>query len=237
MWHITNQKYGANALGLQRLLGLDNYRTAWEWLHRFRRAMVRPDRDRLSGCIQVDETYLGGTKPGKRGRGAAGKALVAIAVEDKGDNRIGRIRLQHIPNASAASLENFIKMVVQSSSTVKIRTDGWVSYGKLPTLGYSREVLESKEMKLPHLVASLMKRWLLGTYQGAVRPSHLAYYLDEYTFRFNRRKSHYRGKLFFRLVQQALRADSIPRQQLKASLPSSPAENFDDLNLNGFDPQ
>ena len=102
-------------------------------------------------------------------------------------------------------------------------------YARLPTLGYKREVLPSMELKLPHLVASLLKRWLLGTYQGAVRPTHLAYYLDEFTFRFNRRASRQRGKLFYRLIQQALIVDPVPENELRAEF--QPEENPDDLEL------
>ena len=182
MWHITAQKYGANALGLKRIVDPGCYETSWQWLHKLRRAMVRPGRDRLSGFVQVDETYIGGRKKGgKRGRGAEGKALVVIGVEDKAPKGIGRIRLQHVADASAKSLGGFVQVMIEPGSTV--RTDGWSGYDRLPTLGYKWEVLPSMKLKLPHLVASLLKRWLLGTYQGAVSPTHLAYYLDEFTFR------------------------------------------------------
>jgi transposase-like protein len=189
--------------------------------------MVRPDREPLSGCIQVDETYVGGKKPGKRGRGAEGKALVAIAVEDKGPGGIGRIRLQHIRDASSESLGNFVKMMILPGSTVN--TDDWSGYVTLPTLGYKRQILSSKDMTLPHLVASLLKRWMLGTYQGAIKPTHLAYYLDEFTFRFNRRTSRSRGKLFYRLVQQAMMVDPVMGKDLKAEFPAEADEDFDDL--------
>lgn len=232
MWHITGQKYGANALGLQRVLDLGSYHTAWEWLHKLRRAMVRPGRDLLSGTVEVDETYVGGKKPGKRGRGAAGKALVGIAVEDKGEEGIGRIRLAHLEDASSDSLTSFIQGVVQPGST--IRTDDWTGYGRLSEAGFRHVVLCSKDLKLAHLIAALMKRWLLGTYQGAVRPSHLAYYLDEFTFRFNRRTSASRGKLFYRLVQQAMMVDPAPAATLKG-----PALAFlvgtENLNLDPID--
>ena len=227
MWYITSQKYGTNALGLQRILGFGSYETAWQWLHKLRRAMVRPDREPLSGCIQVDETYVGGKKSGKRGRGAEGKALVAIAVEDKGPGGIGRIRLQHIRDASAESLGNFVKVMILPGSTVN--TDDWSGYVTLPALGYKRQILSSKDMTLPHLVASLLKRWMLGTYQGAIKPTHLAYYLDEFTFRFNRRTSRSRGKLFYRLVQQAMMMDPVTGKDLKAEFPTEVDENFDDL--------
>jgi transposase-like protein/Zn ribbon nucleic-acid-binding protein len=182
MWHITNQKYGANALGLKRLLGLGSYRTAWQWLHKLRRAMVRPNRDKLSGIVEVDETYVGGAKPGKRGRGAAGKALVGVAVEvneSDDDHVIGRIRLRHLENASGDSLIPFIQNVIQPKSIV--RTDDWSGYTTLADCEFTHIVVGTRELKSVHLVAALLKRWILGTYQGAVRPSHLSYYLDEFT--------------------------------------------------------
>ena len=213
IWHITTQKYGANALGLQRVLGFGTYRIAWTWLHKLRCAMVRPGRDRLSGSVEVDETYVGGEKPGKRGRGAAGKALVLVAAEEDGAG-IGRIRLRRVADASAESLQPSVQAMVEPGSLVK--TDGWRSYSGLRGRGYIHQVVrpagEVGESPLPrvHRIAGLLKRWLLGTYQGAVRASHLDYYLDEYTFRFNRRTSRWRGKLFYRLVQQAVAVDPVP---------------------------
>lgn len=212
IWHLTSQKYGANALGLQRVLGLGSYHTAWRWLHKLRRAMVRPGRDRLAGRIEVDETYIGGEKPGKRGRGAAGKALVVIMV-DVTDDKIGRIRLKRVADASARSLQGAIKSGVEPGSTVC--TDGWSGYGGLPGKGYSHEIIRDDgaigENLLPRTnrVVSLLKRWLLGTYQGRVETSHIDYYLDEFTFRFNRRTSRSRGKLFYRLVQQAISVEPV----------------------------
>lgn len=222
IWHITNQKYGANALGLQRILRFGSYQTAWEWLHKLRRAMVRPNREALSGIVEVDETYIGGAKPGKRGRGATGKSLVAIAVELKG-KKLGRVRLRRIADASASELTSFVQDFVEPGSVVL--TDGWPSYAQLSKKGYAHKIVssmadpgESDEDLLPHvhLIVSLLKRWLLGTYQGAVQPTHLEYYLDEYTFRFNRRASASRGKLFYRLIQQAVAVDPVPRRQLQA---------------------
>lgn len=189
--------------------------------------MVRPGRDQLSGCVQVDETYVGGKKSGKPGRGAEGKALVAIAVEDKASEGLGRIRLAHVRDASAESLSGFIQEMVAPGSVVK--TDDWSGYTQLPKQGFPRVILSSKELKLPHMVASLFKRWLLGTYQGAVRPSQLSYYLDEYTFRFNRRTSHFRGKLFYRLVQQAVQVDPVPGKKLKANVLSPEGDDFDEF--------
>jgi len=207
IWHITSQKYGANALGLKRVLGFGSYRTAWTWLHKLRIAMVRPGRERLSGTIEVDETYLGGQKSGKRGRGATGKNLVMIACEIK-EKRIGRIRLYRLSDASSKSLIEAIRELIEPGST--IYTDGWSGYEPLKSSEFQHIVIRDSsnlgDDLLPHdhLVAALLKRWLLGTYQGAVGPSHIDYYLDEYTFRFNRRASRSRGKLFYRLLQQAV---------------------------------
>jgi transposase-like protein/ribosomal protein L37AE/L43A len=205
MWHITNQKHGISALGLQRALGLGSYRTAWTWLHKLRCAMVRPGRDQLSGAVEVDETYVGGRKTGKRGRGAAGKTLIVIAVQKNG-KRIGRIRLKRIPNASEESLSLAVKESIQPGSVMY--TDGWNGYNPLKKLGYVHNIIRKEshvgDNLLPsaNRVASLLKRWLLGTHQGSFRSSYLDYYLDEFTFRFNRRTSKSRGKLFYRLVQQ-----------------------------------
>ena len=209
MWYVTSQKNGASALGLQRVLGLGSYETAWTWLHKLRRAMVRPDRDRLSGWVEVDETLVGGLEEGVAGRQTESKALVVIAAQADGPG-IGRIRMRMIEDASAESLHPFVKDCVESGST--IHTDGWQGYAGLETNGYQREITvlrgrrkeASKLMPRVHRIAALLKRWLLGTHQGAVAHQYLPYYLDEFTFRFNRRKSKSRGKLFFRLMQQAV---------------------------------
>ena len=209
MWYVTSQKNGASALGLQRVLGLRSYQTAWAWLHKLRRAIVRPERVRLKGWVEVDESYLGGEEEGVTGRQFEEKVLIVVAAEADGKG-IGRIRLRHIPDASAASLHGFVVDSIEPGSTV--HTDGWQGYQRLDQKGYDREVsLQRGRPKdahklLPrvHLVISLLKRWLVGTHQGAVSPEHLTYYLDEFTFRFNRRKSRSRGKLFYRLVEQAV---------------------------------
>jgi transposase-like protein len=207
VWWVTSQKNGTNALGLQRILGFGSYETAWTWLQKLRRAMVRPGRDRLSGTIQVDETYIGGKKPGKRGRGAEGKTLVIIAAQEDGE-ATGRIRLKQVTDASGEALEAAVQETVEPGSIVK--TDGWSGYNGLAALGYEHKVIRKTAdvgvnlLPLCHREASLIKRWLDGTHQGAVSHEHLGYYLDEYTFRFNRRTSSYRGKLFYRLLQNAV---------------------------------
>jgi len=209
VWYITNQKSGVSALGLQRALGLGSYRTAWTWLHKLRRAMVRPGRDRLAGVVEVDETFVGGEVAGPRGRGALGKSLVLIAAQIDG-RKLGRIRLQRIADAAGRTLQTALGQMVELGA--EIHTDGWKAYGKLTTTGYTHRVIradtdpDAGTNLLPHAhqVASLLKRWLLGTHHGAVTADHLDFYRDEFTFRFNRRTSASRGLLFHRLMQQAV---------------------------------
>lgn len=219
IWWVVTQKSGASALGLQRVLGIGSYETAWTWLHKIRRAMVRPDRDRIRGRVEVDETYLGGLEEGVRGRKTFKKALVIIAAQEEGEG-IGRIRMRRILDASADSLHSFVKSAVEPGSL--IHTDGWSGYAGLHTKGYGHEVTVLKRSRasasnlLPrvHRVASLLKRWILGTHQGAVSPEHLDGYLDEYTFRFNRRTSRSRGKLFYRLLQNAVVVGPTPYKDI-----------------------
>jgi len=231
IWDVTNQKSGASALGLQRVLGLGSYRTAWNWLHKLRRAMVRPGRDRLSGVVEVDEVFIGGPRPGKRGRGAAGKSLVMIAAQADG-KKIGRIRMVRIADASAESLLPALRQSVEPGT--RVQTDGWKSYGGLKDIGYDHQVIrptdELGENLLPkiNLTVSLLKRWLLGTHQGSVRPQHLDYYLDEFTFRFNRRTSKSRGLLFYRLLQQAVVLEPVRGKDLVGGRPLENAETTTD---------
>jgi transposase-like protein len=218
-WDVTSQKYGASALGLKRSLGLGSYETAWAWLHKLRRAMVRPDRELLTGEVEVDETYVGGTEPGLGGRRTVKKAIVVVLVE-MNDGRIGRIRLRQVPDVSAASLQGVIAAVVKPGSVV--HTDGWQGYAKLANRGFRHRVTVDRTSSDPahvlfpgvHRVASLLKRWCLGTHQGAIRRTHLDYYLDEFTFRFNRRASKARGLLFFRLMAQAVRTHAVRTDEL-----------------------
>jgi len=243
IWWVTTQKNGASALGLQRVLGLKSYETAWTWLHKFRRAMIRPGRELLSGRVEVDECYIGSPEDKLRGRGNVDKTLVVIAAQEDGKG-IGRIRFRQIPDASADTLNLFIRDSVVPGSV--IHTDGWKGYSSVSSLGYTHEVTvlkgkkESASELLPrvHIVISLLKRWLAGTHQGAVSHKHLDYYLDEFTFRFNRRRSKNRGKLFYRLIQQAVAIEPVtlnnilhPEREQEAKLPvrKSPArvDSFD----------
>ncbi len=224
MWFMTSQKHGVSALGLKRVLGLGSYQTAWAWLHKLRRAMVRPGRGRLHGRVEVDETYVGGTERGsKRGRGAEKKEIVVIAVEVHEPKGFGRVRMRRVPDASGDSLIPFVCDAVEPGSVVL--TDGWGGYNDLPKHGYTRNKTNLSDSGDPahvvmpgvHRIAALLKRWLLGIHQGAVSGKHLDYYLDEYTFRFNRRTSRSRGLLFYRLMQQAVATAPVPYRQLIAS--------------------
>ena len=222
MWFVTSQKNGASALNIKRVLGLGSYQTAWSWLHKMRRAMVLHGRGRLNGTVEIDETFVGGPEEGRPGRGAKDKALVAIAAEARGRG-LGRIRLRRIDDASANSLLPFVQDSVEPKS--KIRTDGWLGYANLTKHGFEHEVCIIKDsgqkaheiMPRVHLAATHLKRWLDGTLQGGVQIDQLEYYLDEFTFRFNRRKSKARGLLFHRLCQQSVVTKPAPYKTLIAN--------------------
>jgi len=193
-------------------------------LHKLRRAMVRPGRDRLSGVVEVDETYWGAEEPGLIGRLTESKALIAVAVEEDG-RKIGRIRLGTIPDLKQATLHGFVATSVEPGSTV--RTDGFGSYLGLDGYDHQRQVQTQQpeaEPVLPrvHLVIGLLKRWMLGTHQGAIGNDHLDDYLNEFTFRFNRRTSASRGKLFYRLAQQAVQIEPVPFEKLVKPQPVGP---------------
>ncbi|HTR74555.1 MAG TPA: IS1595 family transposase [Solirubrobacterales bacterium] len=224
VWQLVSQKQGMSALGLQRAMGLGSYETAWAHLHKLRRAMVRPGRELLEGTVEVDEGFVGGREIGMDGRQTAEKSIVVVAVEVREGSRgefAGRARLTRVERATKDSLETFVTDAVARGSV--IRTDGWNAYGGLPALGYDhRPVNVSRSggpasVSMPHVhrVFALLKRWLLGTHQGSVQPHQLDYYLDEFTFRFNRRRSRHPGLLFYRLLQEAVRTEPIP---LKAIL-------------------
>jgi transposase-like protein len=220
---MTADPGGVSALTMKKLLGLGSYQTAWAMLHRYRTAMVRPGRDQLSGRVEVDETFLGGEESGPRGRGALGKTLVVIAVELLDPKGYGRARMSVIPDASTGSLRPFLLATVEPGATVV--SDGWSAYPGAcldwfvhephPVAGSGSSAHEL--LPAVHLVASLYKRWLLGTHQGRVDPEHVQSYLDEFCFRFNRRHSKARGLLFFRLLQNAAHADPLTYRQIVAN--------------------
>ena len=225
-WFVTNEKLGTSALALQRALCLSRYEAAWMILHKLRRAMVRPGRDRLCGELEVDETYVGGAVPGKRGRGALGKAIVAIAVEALGvgerSRRVasGRVRLAQIRDCSELSLTAFCEDAITAGSVVY--TDHWSGYNGLADAGFTHHPTnisasgDPAHVAMPrvHRVASLLKRWLLGTHQGGISVRQLDFYLDEFVFRFNRRHSRSRGLLFYRLLEQAAQVDHVPAREI-----------------------
>lgn len=213
-WHLTTAKNGLSAKTLERTLGT-GYRTALAILQRFRVAMVRGEREKLTGMVEVDETLIGGVEQGgKRGRGTS-KAIVAIAVELKDPKGFGRIRMRHIADASGAHLETFVCDVIANGATVA--TDGWTGYNGLSGHGYihKKTILSASgdpaHVSMPgvHRIASLLKRWILGTHQGSIVPDHLQSYLEEFTFRFNRRSSKSRGLVFHRLMEQAVHTKPV----------------------------
>ena len=232
VWYITNQKQGVTALGLQRVLGLGSYQTAWTMLHRLRRAMVRPGREPLSGLVEVDESYVGRSVATQ---GPAVKAaqehdnqailrhtIIAVAVEIKTPKGFGRIRLRRVTDTSQASMLPFVKDSIEPGSV--IHTDGSWAYRSLSNNGYRRQKTvmpgnpDPAHVSMPgvHRVAALLKRWLLGTHQGAVKPAYLDYYLDEFTFRFNRRTSRSRGLLFYRLLEQSMLTEPATYSEITA---------------------
>jgi transposase-like protein len=224
-WYLTNQKQGVSALGLQRVLGLGSYQTAWTMLHRFRRAMVRPGREQLKGQVEVDETYLAITDRlnpisavGRKSKTT--KIQIVIAVETLQPKGFGRIRLRRIANDSAACVIPFVQEVVEPGA--QIHTDGSAAYLKLEELGYPHQRTVMLGSDVPahvsmagvHRIAALVQRWILGTHHGSVQPEHLDAYLDEFVFRFNRRTSSSRGMLFYRLLQQAVATQPVTYAQV-----------------------
>jgi transposase-like protein len=214
IWFVTSQKNGVSALGLQRVLGFGSYETAWAWMHKLRRAMVRPDRDLLAGTVEVDETFVGGRASGRPGA-STDKVPVMVAVERIAPRKLGRVRLQLATAPNTLELVEFATSTITPGSTV--RTDGARMMRRLTDLGYTHEYVDGYSAPDPaavlpgvHLVASLLKRWLIGTLHYGVDDAQLRYYLDEYTFRFNRRTARSRGLLFYRLLQQAVNTGPHP---------------------------
>ena len=231
MWLFVTQKDGISAKSLQENLGISSYKSAWSLLHKLRIAMVRSEREKLSGIVEIDELYIGGVlEGGKRGRGSENKYPVIIAVQleqlSENPNRaslrdysLAKIRLKNVPNVSKEEWHTFIKENIEKGS-ILIRDD-WTGYAGIDDEGYTSEITKTSKGKteddmLPHahLAISLIKRWILGTYQGSVDEAHLQTYLEEYTFRFNRKSSHNRGWLFYRMVQGAMSTVPHPYEDL-----------------------
>lgn len=220
IWWVTSQKTGMSALNLQKNLGLGSYRSSWLMLHKIRNAMIFEDRSLLQGEVEVDEAFLGGVRTGKRGRGAEGKELIVIAAEYSGKKRVGRIRIQRVPDASAEKLESFITANIAKGATV--HTDAWNGYNGVEKLGYKHMPIKSATVHpdelLPriNIVTSLLKRWLLGTLQGRLDPKHMSSYLEEFTFRFNRKTSKARGLLFQRVLEKSINVKPAPYRKIIA---------------------
>jgi ISXO2-like transposase domain/Transposase zinc-ribbon domain len=223
-WLVCAQKNGTSALGLQRVLGLGSYETAWTWMHKLRRAMVRPDRDRLGGpgvTVELDDTFVGGrARKGSRNR-YENKVEVAIAVERRHPKGLGRVRMRRIDMDRKNDVFAFAADSIAPGTI--LYTDGDTLYRDLADhidVTHERIVLlgdpDPPHELLPavHRVASLLKRWLAGTMHYGQSVAHIDYYLDEFTFRFNRRNSHQRGLLFYRLLQQAANTDPHPYADL-----------------------
>lgn len=210
MWLMMAQKTGLSAKSLCDTYGFGSYQTAWGWLLKLRGIMIRRGRERLTGRVEMDEVYLGGQKEGSRGRGAGGKTLILVAVQGNAKKRLGRVRFRCVKAIDRDSVELFVRDYVEPGTTVV--TDGLPVYGNLKAEGFDHRphVLATggeaalQQLDHVHLVVSLLKRWLIGTHHGAVMASHLQTYLDEFSFRFNRRLSQHRGNLFYRLMQQAV---------------------------------
>ena len=228
VWFVCSQKNGVSALGLQRVLGFGSYETAWAWMHKLRRAMVRPDRDRLGGRGVRGRNGL--HVPGWGGRPSGWAPIcqqieVAIAVERHHPKGLGRVRMAVIDSTNRkAELEAFCAQVIEPGTV--LYTDGDRLYRTwAKTFGIVHEPIslvhatEPGHKLLPavHRVAALLKRWIKGTLHDRVSDKHLAYYLDEFTFRFNRRTSRSRGMLFYRLLQQAVNTDPHPLHELTAT--------------------
>jgi len=212
MWLMMAQKTGLSARNLCDTYGFGSYQTAWAWLQKLRSVMIRTGREALAGRVEVDEAYVGGEREGKRGRGAEGKTLVLVAVEGQAQKTLGRVRFRCVANIDRETVESFVQDYVAPGAIVI--TDGLSIYDRLGAAGFDHRPhvastggeVAQKQLDHVHLVISLLKRWLGATHQGAVTPSHLQAYLNEFAFRFNRRLSRHRGKLFHRLMQQAITA-------------------------------
>ena len=218
IWFVTSQKNGVSAQGLQDALGFGSYETAWAWLHKLRRAMVRPDRELLSGHVELDQSFLGGRSTGKRGV-SSDKAPITIAVERAPTGRLGRVRLEVADRPGGLDMIEFAGQVIAPGATV--HTDGARMFTRLVANGYQHQATPGNTahdldavMPGPHLISSLLKRWTAGTLHYRVSSQHLPYYLDEFTFRFNRRNSKARGLLFYRLLQQTVDTDPHPLKGL-----------------------
>ena len=219
---VVAEKSGTNACALSRQVGV-SYPTALLWMRKVRDAMSARRRTRLNGEVEVDETIVGGKQEGSRGRRLGKKLYVVVMAEDRGDDGIGRIRLRAAERADGKTLGRIVRSEVEKGSL--LRTDGWSPYRRLADEGYGHVALaiegsgEPAHVRLPlvHLVASLLKRYLRGTFHGSTSRRWLQTMLWEFEYRFNRRRSGRRPLLFFRLLESGVRQRPRTRDQLEAA--------------------
>ena len=205
------------------MLEFGSYQTAWAWLHKLRRAMVLPGRELLQDAVEVDETYVGGVRPGTGGRGAAGKAIVVIAVEDRGE-AAGRVRMRRVPDVSKATLTDLVLDNVERGS--EVHTDGWQGYDDIGKYRFSHVVTNLSASDDPAHVrhASRPPRRLAAQALAAgyppgschSRPTGLLPRRVHLPLRETWRRSRHRGLLFYRLIEGALAADPHPYTTLLA---------------------
>jgi hypothetical protein len=214
VFEISSRRNGISAKDLQRIMGFGSYETAWTWLHKLRAALVRPDRGPLSRAVQIDEAFVGG----RRG----GKAMVLVATETTD----GRVRLAHAENNDESTIERFADAHVAAAA--ETTTDGLASYNSRSLGERPHEaIVQTKAQRRVHdtlqgvhWTVALLKRWLLGTHSGAVRPKHLQAYLDEFAFRYNRRKTKGVGRIAARTLQQlVVHAPITMRMMVDITLP------------------
>lgn len=207
IWEICVHRHGISAKDLQRILGFGSYETAWTWAHRIRRALVRPEREKLAGCTELDETYLGGKH--------LENACVLVGVEEH-----GRARLIHAPGNHEPVIKHAVKSEIADDA--KVKTDGHAAYNE-KTLGPREQEAKVQtpaerrrcdHLQLCHWTASGLKRWLRGTHHGAVSSKHLQSYLDEHVFRYNRRKTNGIGRLVARCLENMVQVSRLTRDAL-----------------------
>ena len=217
-WQFAIRKDGVSATSLYQTLEIGSYQTAWAMLHRLRSVLVRPGRERLAGEVEVDESFFGGEEPGLRGRMRGKKTLVGIAIERTQPKGLGRCRMAILRDASSDSLRSFLIENLEEGATVV--TDRWAPYQPATAGLYQhRHQVGSGRVGtqlLPgvHRVSALAKRWLLSTHQGSVDAAHLGNYLNEFVFRFNRRRSRSRGLVFFRILELAVQHEPVRYREL-----------------------
>lgn len=208
VFEISTRRTGISGKDFQRLMGFGSYKTAWSWLHKLRAAMVRSDSEPLGPFVEMDEALVGG-------RGGPNKQLVLVAAE-KG----GRVRLAHADSNDAEACKRFADGEVSVAATVT--TDGHAGYNDTSlgerahdaVIQSKAEQREADAVQTCHSTISLLKRWLLGTHAGAVRPKHLQAYLDEFAFRHNRRKTHGVARIAARLIENVATKPPLTMRRL-----------------------